>query len=288
MSHLAMFGTLVLIAVGPPADERSRSAQPNPPAAPPGLSRAAEEAAKDQLAVHLKGWEARAAGVVNVRAEVELTRTDALTQKVTRFRGPFLHMKPGSAVLRLDNVADKTGADYEAYIRNGETVYAYSGAAKTVTEFRVGAAPAAEGDPLERRLARLFRPAVFEHVALELLTGARGGNWSERFEIALVKTDENYVYLDLKPRTDRDRAAVRHLRLALYGPGPNTAKTAYLPAQVYVQRPNGDTEVWKFTNPQVNVAGVEPKHFRYVEVGEPGWTFRKADGSADAPTRPKP
>lgn len=285
MDHLAILGALVLVAAGPPAGERARSAQPNPPTAVPGLSRAAEEAAKSQLAVHLKGWEARAAGVVNVRVEVELTRTDALTHKVTRFRGPFLHMRPGSAVLRLDNVADKTGADYEAYIRNGDVMYAYSGAAKTVTEFRTGAA--GEGDPLERRLARFFRPPVFEHVALELLTGT-GAGLGERFEVALLKTDENYVYFDLEPRTDRDRAAVRYLRLALYGPGPNTAKASYLPAKVYVLKPNGDTEVWAFTNPQINVAGVEEKHFRRVEVSEPGWTFRRADGSANGPERPKP
>lgn len=285
MFHIAIVGAFALVAAGLPDDERSRAAQPKPATAP-GLSRAAEEAARDQLATHLKAWEEKAATIASVRAEIELTRTDATTRKAARFRGLFLHLKPGSAVLRLDNAADPKREDYEAYIRNGEVMYAYSGATKTVTEFRTGAAGA--GDPLERRLARLFRPAVFDHVALELLTAGPGAGARDRFDLALVKTDENYVYLDLKPRTDRDRREFGHLRLALYGPGPNTAKVAYLPAEVYVLRPDGDTEVWKFTNPQANVAGVEPKHFRYVEVTEPGWTHRKADGSADAPERPKP
>jgi TIGR03009 family protein len=102
---------------------------------------------------------------------------------------------------------------------------------------------------------RLAEAGATLGLGYDLLMGMDPLALRDRFDVSLFKADANYIYLDLKPRADRDRAAFQHIRLALYGPGPDTAKAAYLPAQVYVLKPNGDTEVWKFANPQVNLRG---------------------------------
>ena len=51
----------------------------------------------------------------------------------------------------------------------------------------------------------------------------------DRFELKLVKEDEHYVYIDIKPILAKDKQEFQQLRLALYGPGPKTGELAYLP-----------------------------------------------------------
>ena len=58
----------------------------------------------------------------------------------------------------------------------------------------------------------------------------------------LFKEDEYYIYLDIKPMLGKDKQEFQQLRLALYGP---KTQFAYLPAQVYMVKPNGETEQWK-------------------------------------------
>ncbi len=223
---------------------------PLPPAAPIAK-------ADPKLDPYLVEWEKKMANVVNLRTEIGLTRTDAVFKKPASFSGVVLCMKPNYAVLRLDNKSDKD--DYEAYICDGKAVYAYNGIAKTITAFKLPQAGAG-----------------VDNLMLDFLSGMKAKDVKERFDITLFKTDENYIYLDIKPLLGKDQREFKHLRLALYGPGPKTAAFAYLPAQVYMHKPNDDTEVWMFTNPQVDVKGVEPKHFQFVEIKAPGWKFQEA------------
>ena len=54
---------------------------------------------------------------------------------------------------------------------------------------------------------------------------------------------------------------------------------AYLPAQVYLVKPNDETEQWKLTKPMTNIPNLDPKVFQYENV--PGFRFQKApDGNA--------
>ena len=105
----------------------------------------------------------------------------------------------------------------------------------------------------------------------------------DRFDIKLFKEDEFYIYLDIIPKLGKDKQDIQQLRLALYG--PKTA-SAYLPAQVYLVKPNGETEQWKFTKPMTNIPNLDPrKIFEYENVA--GFRFQKApDGNAPAPVRP--
>src|SRR5262245_43493431 len=116
-------------------------AQPAVPGAPPGgaVPPAAPpvKAADPKLDAHLIEWEKKMAGVVNLRTEVALKRTDAVFKKDTNYGGPdsvVLCMKPNYAVLRLNNLGDPTKTDYEAYICDGKAVYAYNGVQKTITK----------------------------------------------------------------------------------------------------------------------------------------------------------
>src|SRR5262249_47115584 len=149
---------------------------PIPPAAPPA------KAADPQLDAHLAQWEKKMTSVVNVRTEITLKRTDVVFKRDTNFKGVVLCMKPNLAILRLDNVADPTTTDYEAYICDGKSVYVYEGLKKTITEIKI---------PQNQ--------AGVDNLMLDFLAGMKAKDVKERFDINLFKTDEHYVYLDIKP-----------------------------------------------------------------------------------------
>ena len=228
------------------------SAQPLPPAAPPPP---AAKAADPKLDGHLVEWEKKMAKVINLRTEISLKRTDAVFKKDRVYTGLVLCMKPNFARLRLDFSGDPKKQDYEAYICNGKAVYEYNGVQRTITE----------------HLLPQGADAGVDNLMLDFLSGMKAKDVKARFDISLFKSDQYYVYLDIKPRRPTDQREFSHLRLALYGPG---TKFAYLPAQVYLLKPGGDSELWKFINPQTDLAGVDAKLFQYVPLE--GYKFQRA------------
>lgn len=232
-----------------------------PPAVPgaPVVGQPPAPKADPKLDPYLVEWEKKMVNVINLRTEITLTRTDAVFKKATNFSGVVLCMKPNYAVLRLDNTGDPTKTDYEAYICDGKAVYAYNGVAKTITSFKLP-----QGG------------VGVDNLMLDFLSGMKAKDVKARFDITLFKTDENYIYLDIKPLLGKDQREFKHLRLALYGPGQATATVAYLPAQVFMLKPNDDTEVYKFTNPQVDLKGVSPDNFKYVPIQDKTWKFQEA------------
>ena len=137
-------------------------------------------------------------------------------------------MKPNLARLRLDNAADPK--DFEAFICNGKSVYAYNGLQKTITEHKL---PDPKTNPA----------GATDNLILDFVSGMKAKDLKARFDIAIFKEDADYVYLDIKPLVGKDKQDIQQLRLALYQ--ARHAQVAYLPAQIYLVRPNGETEQWK-------------------------------------------
>ncbi len=231
---------------------------PAQPASPVPLP---TSSADPKLEAHLLEWEKKMANVVNFHTHLELKRTDALFKKDTQYTGSVLCMKPKYAILRIDRInADgkKDPLDYEAYICDGKAIYAYNGVQKTVTEIPIP-----------------HNQHGVDNLMLDFLAGMKAKDIKERFDITLFKTDENYIYLDIKPRRPADQREFQHLRMALFGPGPRTAAVAYLPAQVYLLKPNGDSELWTLSEQKVDVPNITPEVFKFSKVPE-GWKFQQA------------
>jgi TIGR03009 family protein len=222
-----------------------------PPAVPPART------ADPKLDAYLAEWEKKMASVSNMITEVSLKRTDQVFKKEREYKGSVACMKPNYAVLRLEYNGD--AKDYEAYLCDGKAVYVYMGKDKTITEFKL---------PQNK--------AGVDNLMLDFLAGMKARDVKERFDITLFKTDEHYIYLDIKPLRAADQREFAHLRLALYGPGTATKDVAYLPAQVFMLKPSGDSEMWKFSNSRTDVPGVEPKLFAFKKID--GWTFNQGPG----------
>jgi TIGR03009 family protein len=209
--------------------------------------------------------------LVSFRFDLKLERKDpaaGIFKGETKYTGSILGMKPNFARLRLDNDADPK--DYEAFICNGKSVYAYNGLQKTITEHKL---PDPRSNPA----------GATDNLILDFVAGMKARNLKARFEIAIFKEDADYIYLDIKPLLGKDKQDIQQLRLALYQ--ARHAQVAYLPAQIYLVRPNNETEQWKLSNPMTNIKDLDRRAFEYVNV--PGFRFQRApDQGAPADVRP--
>ena len=192
-------------AGGVPALPVSNTPAPVPAPAP---------AAAGTLDGHLAAWERAMGGTINFRSDFETTRTEAVFGKARVYVGSVLCMKPNLARLRLSETANP--ANYEAYICNGRSVFAYDGNAKTLTEHTMDANAAAAGG---------------DNLMLDFLSGMKAEDARRRFDLTLAREDAHYVYLDIKPKMPRDRQEFEQVRFAIYGPA--TKHLAYMPARCW-------------------------------------------------------
>jgi TIGR03009 family protein len=226
--------------------------------APPPRS-SASATLNEQLDAHLKGWKQAAASIANYRIELKMRRLDPVMaggNAVPKdYTGTVLGMGPNHLRLRFDNAANLQ--DFEVYIRNDKSLYVYNGLDKTVTECKPG---------------QWLYAGVTNNPVFGVLSGALAKDLKDRFDLKLFKEDQYYIYLDIKPKLAKDQQDFQQLRLALYGPKTDFA---YLPAQVYMVKPNGETEQWKLTKPMTNIPNLDPrKVFEYENV--PGFRFQRA------------
>lgn len=238
---VSMFAAVALVQAQPPL----------PPAAPP-----AAPPANSALDEHLARWEAVMGRATNFSAKFDLTRTSGGALKAEhKYAGQFLCMKPNLARLSIGSTTKKN--DFEAYICNGKSLYEYDWGSKKITEIPLG-------------------PGGGDSLMLDFLQGMTAKAARQRFQIELFNpTDKNYVYFDIKPTLAKDKQEFEHIRFALYGPGVPAGFTPYLPSQMYMLKPNGDTELWKFTDQQIDVKGITPAVFQYEEPKEKGWQYEK-------------
>jgi TIGR03009 family protein len=217
-----------------------------------------------KLDAHLAAWAKAVDARKNIRCEVTLRRICpvALVFKgETTYHGSVLIAMPDKYRLRLDNAADSK--DFEAFICNGKSVFAYNGLQKTVTEYKPGG---------------WLYLGLDEFPAFSAISGVVVNGLVNRFDVNLFKEDQHYIYLDLKPKREKDKQDFQRIRLALYGP---KSGFAYLPAQIYILRPNGEAEQWRLSKPKVDIPDLEPsKIFVYENV--PGFRFLKAPDPSPA------
>jgi TIGR03009 family protein len=285
MRHVAVMLVALLVSVS------AASAQSGSPAVPSQLDMASliDTTAKPQTgskaALDFEAWGKAMSDVANIRVELSLTREDPVFQKKREYDGVLLFSKPNLMIMRLNYTADDTKQDYEAYICNGKSVYRYIGLEKSVTELKLSTKTKHDNiaehtdlpattqtnsviDPVEQRYEANARRLFFMWTVGffprgELLAGTNPINLRQRFEIHLIKEDENYIYLNMKPIRKEDKMEFQQINMALYGP---KTKFAYLPARIIILMPNGDTEQWNITNPQINIPGIDGSKFQYVPV----------------------
>jgi TIGR03009 family protein len=241
------------------------------PPGTPGLPPAANPIADPGLDGHLEAWAKVMAGAKNFSAKFEQTKTESTFKKERKYTGSILCMKPNLARMSLANVQNKD--DFEAYICNGKSLFHYDWSTKIVTEI-----PLVQGNG--------------ESLMLDFLSGMSATAVKQRFSIAQFNPgDKNYVYFDIKPKLPKDAQEFTHIRLAVYGPNVPAPFIKYMPSQIYMVKPNDDTELWKLSEQAMNVRNkdgseLSTKIFDYEQPKEKEWQFKKAPAMPPTPGGP--
>ncbi len=237
---------------------------------PPPVAPAAPD---PKLVGHLNGWEAAMKGVEKFAVKATMVKKDLISKRESNFTGDIWCMKGGLARLSIYKTVGKdekpNPADFMAYICNGEMLYEYDGGAKVVTTVALG------------------KQGAGNNLLLDLMSGMTAKTALERFDLKLLKTDENYVYIEAKPRTAEDKAEFETMTLVLCD--ANKKGRAYIPRMVVLRKANGQwTETWDFPDPKVNPEEVQRQDFEPLKLDKlpPGWRVQKADAPKNLPVPP--
>jgi TIGR03009 family protein len=159
--------------------------------------------------------------------------------------------------LRIDNVQKKE--DFEAYICDGRYVYGYVGVDKKV---------------MTRAIPPGGKNNVGDNLLLEFMSGAMtAGDVAARFQLALLKEDQHYVYITVTPVLEKDLREFESMILVLYS--ANVKGVDYLPAKVQMKHDGGrKIEEWTFKQPMLNPAGIKASDFAYIAPPK-DWTIEK-------------
>jgi TIGR03009 family protein len=226
--------------------------------------------------IHLAAWKEETAKLANLRTEISLTRTVAALKQVKRYSGVVLWLQPSSFILRLDNNGDPTGNDYEAFICDGKSVYAYNGLQKSILARSIAeekpvrpVGPPTEEEMILEQWRQFFDQMVRsmhpgEHFAIKCLSGSETLFDRNRYQFKLVPVGGGFIALDIEPLRAQDKPEFTNARVTLIGPGNN--RLAYMTAAVELTLPNGDTEVWKFTKWQRDIPGLGAQDFAFQKV----------------------
>lgn len=223
------------------------------------------------VVTHLQAWQGVMAEVKNFYTECTLTRRNLILNKTSTYGGSIICMKPNLARMRIEQKPapgqQPDPNNYTAYICTGKAVYEYDGASKQVTEY-----PLANG-------------GVGDNLLLAFMSGALTANAIiGRFDLKILKEDQHYVYLEIRPRLPRDKQEFESMTLVLFR--PTVAGVAYLPRTVVMRKNNGqEEEHWDFPQPRVNVEGVTLEHFAPVQPPK-DWKVQRAQAQPQPAPQP--
>jgi len=266
-----------LLAAAPAARPQTPAGGPAPvnlapvaqPPAPPAAGLPA--APSPALLSHLAAWEARHKQVQNLYTDCEMVKKDKIHRKERAYNGVVMCMKPNLAWLKIEDKTNKN--DYMAYICNGTSVFEYNAKDKLVVEHRI---PKANPN------------SVGDNLLIEFMSGSMtAADVMKRFDLTLVKEEEYYVHIEVKPRLARDLQEFESLLLVLHGPKTANLGLDYLPKVVVMRGNNGQNEEqWTFAKPMANVRNLTPANFQYVKPPA-DWQVKPAAAGVPAAGEPK-
>lgn len=200
------------------------------------------------------------------------TRTDIhpLTKKTASLEGEIAWRKPNLARIDL-YLADEAGkkdqdkSQMERYIADGKFIWEYNQKDKAIIAHEMP------------------KDGAADNILLAITRGMKADDLKKRFEIQLVKSDDHYAYLRLRPKNDADRQDYSAVDLAVFIKNPNPEGKSNLThtiAQIRLSQPNGRVVAYRFGDMQLNLR-LDDSVFKAQAI--PGFEVKRA---ATEPTPP--
>ncbi|MFM7150395.1 MAG: TIGR03009 domain-containing protein [Gemmataceae bacterium] len=203
--------------------------------APPNAATSAATSAK--LDGYLQRWEQEMRRVETLSAALARIDSDKVFGSTTKYSGFAHYMKSGTgstalnlAMLELKQDGKPEIAD--KFICTGTYLYQFLPAQKEIRAYE---------------MPRPKPGQVADDSFMGFLFGMKAEEARRRYNLNLHKEDNYYIYMDISPRFQADRADFTRARLVLN-------KDSFLPRQLWFEHPNGNTVTWDIPRLQSGVA----------------------------------
>lgn len=193
----------------------------------------------------LRDWEAKSREIRDLRCEFVRTTDDMVRERQTVDGGEAVWSRAGFLWVHFK----AKNSDLESgvlFTKNEFHEYRFKSREKYVwelpAEWRLKAREMEKLTALER--LAVF-PSGWIEDRLRLIIVGIPVEELPRFRITLTREEDNWVWLDLDPKSKYDRASFRGVHVVL-------EKKRYLPRQTLIQQPNGNTVLWTIKKVQIN------------------------------------
>ena len=194
--------------------------------------------ARNPLDRYLMRWEDAMKNVRSLALACSRTEKDPVRQSSVTYSGTIHFLKPTYFFWNMKR-KDQPG-NFERFICSGQHIYQYVPQEK---ELRVYPAPkAGPGGGLA------------EDSSVAFLFGMKAQQAKARYNLSLFKEDKNYVYVDVVPLTEVDKADFLKARIVL-------DKQTFLPRTIWFQHPNAGEVLWDIPTVQSPAPGLDTKTF---------------------------
>src|SRR5262249_61741694 len=152
---------------------------------------------------------------------------------------------------------------FERFICSGQFIYQFVPAEKLIKVYP-GPKPGKNG-------------GFAEDSSIAFLFGMKAAEAKARYDLKLFKEDKNYIYVDVIPKLEVDKADFQKARIVL-------DKTNFLPRQLWFEHPNAGEVIWDIPTAESNkaidqrafAAPATPKDWKLVRGGPPAARNRAA------------
>ena len=209
----------------------------------------------------LRRWHEALNRIETASCDVVRTYEDTTFNKREVFQGTFKYIKNIGTRLELS----KRGSidKIEKIVHMRESMYLFDG---QLREIRVYHWPS-----LQRRLQKML-PGWDVQDALFFGLDPKAAR--QRFDWQLTKEDNDYIYLEVEPRVNEDKASLLSARLVL-------EKGTFLPRQVWFRQSNDARITWEIRQLQT---GVNLKQHDIAPKWPDGWRLIPPTTLADSPS----
>ena len=210
--------------------------------------------ARSPLDRYLMRWEDAMKNVSSLALRCSRTEKDPVRQTKTTYSGTIHFVKPTYFFWHMTR-ADRPG-DFERFICTGQYIYQYIPTAK---ELRVYPAPKPGRNG-----------GLAEDSSVAFLFGMKAEQAKLRYNLSLFKEDKLYIYVDVVPLMEVDKADFEKARLVL-------DKQNFLPRQLWFKHPNAGEVLWdipaiesnKKIDPRIFAAPPTPKGWKLTQGQAP-------------------
>jgi TIGR03009 family protein len=204
-----------------------------------------------ELDGHLAAWERSMKSTKSLAVSFDMVREEAVFKRQRRYKGQAVLMQPN--LIRCSLQSTDSPSDYESYICNEKSMFIYSFAAKSVTEFP----------------ASFY--AEFRQLRFDMVMGMTVSDSKKRFATTLIEpAAEGLVTLRVASTRAEDKKLFQSAQVSLRPPEAKTPLAPHIVSKVVLWKPNGDIETWSFRDHKHNVPQITPEAFRYEPPGK-GW-----------------